>query len=109
MQTKEEMVMIATREAQIFTETIVVGVILTVIYFALLWLNRNNRVECYAPVELSGMLCIIPEIFMSVLLTVPCALWIGFFSLSNAVVPIMIYFGILFIYRKSIITYMNKA
>ncbi len=100
--------MTALQESQMFIEAIIIGGIWFVLYLTLLWFNRNNRVECYAPVELSGILCIIPEILMSIILTMPCALWIGFFSFNSIIIFMVLYFRILSIYRKNIITYMNK-
>ncbi len=100
--------MTALQEGQMFREAIIIGGIWFVLYLTLLWLNRNNRVECYAPVELSGMLCIIPEILMSIILTIPCALWIGFFSFNSIIIFMVLYFCILSTYRKNIVIYINK-
>ncbi len=100
--------MLALQESQMFKEMIIIGGIWFVFYLTLLWLNKDNHIECYAPVELSGILCIIPEILMSIALVIPCALWIGFFSFNSIIIFMVLYFRVLSIYRKNIIAYMNK-
>ena len=100
--------MTAMQEMEILNEAMLVGGISLTLYFSLLWLNKGNRTECYAPVELSGILCIIPEILTAIILTLPSILWVAVFSVKTSLWITIMYLGILFVFRDKIISKMIK-
>ena len=82
----------------LFNETMFIAGCGVVIYFYLLWANRNNRSGCYAPVELSGVLCILPEIITALILSMPILAWTVISGVQ--IIVTMVYFAILYCLRK---------
>ena len=75
------------------------------IYFPLL----TRKKDCYAPVELAGIICIIPEIIVSIIFAVPIVIMYGFLRLSTiAFIANGAYLVILWLFRHKIIETMNK-
>jgi len=75
------------------------------VYFPLL----TRKKDCYAPVELAGIICIIPEILISITLIVPVVIMYGFLRLSTiAFIANGAYLVILWLFRHKIIETMNK-
>ena len=75
------------------------------IYFPLL----TRKKDCYAPVELAGIICIIPEIIVSIIFAVPIVIMYGFLRLNTIAFIINgIYLVILWLFRHKIVKIVEK-
>lgn len=99
----------AIQEIEIIKGAFYMALNCVIIYFTLLKLNKGNRGTCYAPVELSGMLCIIPEITCSALFTMPMfGLYVLFSFDADIIIISGVYLCFLWIFRKNVVNAMNK-
>ena len=99
---------LAVREVEVMKESLIISMNFFILVIALSKLNKNKEKGCYAPVELSGILCIIPEIIIALVLVVPLiGVYVVWGMSTSGFVANGVYLYTLWIFRKKILKISN--